>query len=704
MPDRSLSRRRILKASLALAATYTVDVGAARRFRADGVRDKSAGAVAEGRIAPLLGGAKELLKTIENTPSGLLMRSYQLFVPLQLEAIAEGLTPLALLDELAELSESVEETRPLRHRIKALPALAAIHGLADASQEESQEIDARIRAMHARGTEADKDLGSPRDVLQMLWQNLTAALIRNDSSWANLRVSDPLLQQALELVDDYGLGREPMVLQASLCAWQFLTTYRNALGTHPQARWLRDVMHEREVNPEPRFAWFAALSRLLGTSTQRAGNRPQLSEALMAGLGGIAPDPLRDLVTLSKLLDHGLYQGIASGVSHSKYTNAERAREGLAQNLTFLANYGVTPSDRERLIDQVRLLALPSETVQSVKHALSEFSQYVGTTDREARESDLAEAKRLARGVPFWQSDGELTLEGLAARDRSFIADCETAVREQAPDKFTRLLLKPALLAVSAPTDKVESEIRADEVFQRFAKPSQPVWQRLLEASNSAGFQQPARSGSALKVAQATIAPSVIPQPPASPPVKSAEGTSPQLERDTTDDARAGEVLNDSASLQERERLRPMTTADDGISTKRSALVRSFSAILPEAALLKDFAEVFEFRRNFEWLPESASQIERALSDAIGEALVRHVPPSEFDRLSETTVAWDGTAFRALFLAAVEALPDPLVQRLFRRLARLGISPESESLRGAAFAAMHEYVQRRHSGTSGDPW
>lgn len=500
MASSLISRRHALILPLVFAPSS--DLGRATGFRrappgpdnpsvTDTLDERTS--TAAGRVEPLIDGIATLPELILKVPSGALMRLYQTF-PIRPLALAQGSRMTETIEELARVVETARrrsdyQANPLIHRVVALPALASIHALAHLSGDEKAHAEQRILHLHDAAMVPRADIGSPRDLLQMLWQNLTAALIRNDRSWSGLRVSRALLRRGLALVDDYLRESEGVaLLQAALCAWQFLDTYRRARWSERhEGGWSQEQMHELRIRyaDNPSFAWFAAMSDILAQANSHGERLPQFSEAFMGSLARPSDADyrsMRDLVVLSKLSDQSLYRRIDTGDINPPYTTVARARVGLRQNPSFLANFGVRPKDEAELLRRCDIWRLPEGVANAVREGLRDLSiEHTHHLER----PELVDAGEIARQVPFRRDDEEVVAEEALRKDADYAG---RLIRAGAGEASTdEALMVVASMRIPLGSKDAAEQVRDMKQFQALSEALPRLSHKVAEALDLEG-------------------------------------------------------------------------------------------------------------------------------------------------------------------------------------------------------------------------
>jgi hypothetical protein len=347
--------------------------------------------------------AEAIIETFRDAPTGNLMLYYQLFWPIFIRADQ-------VLQRVTELARRYEDKRREKekyerwHRVRVLPAVAAAHalGLVD-DKEEKDVLQSLIVRTHEVALDPESDPN--REVLEIIWQNMTAALIRNRGNWEGFEAGPHLVAQA-EAVCKSFLAGERVLLHAAMTAWQFLLTYERALMERRDALRLAEVRAVRESVmrlPTSDVVWLKALDRLYSRRWEYIQMLPQVSEILIGRQQ--YESKIVDLFTLARL--HTTHSNflLAEGKHYSPYTSAERARKVVEGSLTFLSNYGVVPKDWQKLKTLAESNNLFSEVaIKYLDRIFKEYDTAFSASEFEKRDVDRV---WLAQSVPFRNLDEE---------------------------------------------------------------------------------------------------------------------------------------------------------------------------------------------------------------------------------------------------------------------------------------------------------
>lgn len=233
-------------------------------------------------------------------------------------------------------------------RVRVLPAVARIHALATADPADSQSLSHHICSIHSAALDPDSEEAS-REVLESIWQNATAALIRNSTAWQASAFDITMIEEARKLLFVF-LNDDPYILMPAVSAWQFLLTYEIALRTErstPNSRLLHAIRSViREVADHPvasRSYWFNQLVTMMRKRSKRSQMLPQMNEVLMFRRAGTAEyrDPV-DFFTLVRLEQTHLRLRVRTREVKSPYVWPPRKA---SRTHTFMRDYGLRPEN-----------------------------------------------------------------------------------------------------------------------------------------------------------------------------------------------------------------------------------------------------------------------------------------------------------------------------------------------------------------------
>ena len=239
------------------------------------------------------------------------------------------------------------------HRPVVLPAIARLHALSNARSEMVAEHTDVICRIHAQALDPSSETAS-REVLEGIWQNATAALIRNPSSWEHATFDEALVSEARKLLFTF-LDDDAYLLVPALSAWHFLLAYEIALESRPESaalqRTVRSIVNDvLNHSAGSRSYWLNQLRAFFKEGAGKAAAIPQLNEVLMS-LGSpieknLAPSGLVDLFTLARLEQAFLRARAQAGDFYTPYLWPRRE---ISRTQGFLTEYGFQPSILKRL-------------------------------------------------------------------------------------------------------------------------------------------------------------------------------------------------------------------------------------------------------------------------------------------------------------------------------------------------------------------
>ena len=137
-----------------------------------------------------------ILNLFHNAPTGPLNMYYQLFWPVFIQR-----NEMESVNELRKLCETRQkEDFSKWHRVRSLPAVAAVHAIGSGSSNNVEELTDLIASTLHGGLDAENDPN--REVLEIIWQNMTAALIKNTRSFEHFRVGELSCSRCLAISAD----------------------------------------------------------------------------------------------------------------------------------------------------------------------------------------------------------------------------------------------------------------------------------------------------------------------------------------------------------------------------------------------------------------------------------------------------------------------------------------------------------------------
>ena len=340
-------------------------------------------------------------------------------------------------DEKKPAQEQQYADRP--HRLRALPAVAASHALGLFRGEASEEFRELIAKTHCRAISPDERPN--REVLEIIWQNMTAALVRNKNNWEVFSAGPALIEEAEKVCSKF-LADEPVLLLAAAEAWQFLLTYSRAVecrGDDGELERVRASLDCISSHEGPQLAWFQKFQCFYHTRRTHYDMLPQLTEPAIGRIRATHNQirathnqeevGLVDFLVLMQLqsihTDHLVMQeGIIS-----PYSTAARAKQIVEKTHTKLLAYDVWPSDwpRYRALAAQGTLPLTEETLNFLDDMFEAYERVI-----EPSELDTMNANSIGlfHSVPFYKLDEEQSFIYAHPEMQSF-ADFN-------PDMFTR--------------------------------------------------------------------------------------------------------------------------------------------------------------------------------------------------------------------------------------------------------------------------
>lgn len=372
--------------------------------------------------------AEQVLRAFHDAPSGTLQMYYQLFWPIFITQ--DEWKKVGKIEQLYKETRDRAHEFPRWHRIRALPAVAAAHALASVSPLKADALREIIFRTSQEALDVDKD--PHREVLEIVWQNMTTALIRNPESWDSFNVGD-LISHAQEICFRFLLlhPENSLLLFAAAQAWQFLLTYERAVAGRPGATEnlakIQSAIDKVKSHASPHLVWLTALERLYENRTSYVEMLPQQTEIVMGRRLVKIPFPeASELFTLMRLQMQYNNRLIADGALASPYMrDRKRAADVAKGSLAFLAMHGSSMSDewvRLKNWAQSRDIPLSRDIVQ----------YYNNLPPQRWKESELERKNiiELAHWIPFARLDEQSFAKKLL--DPKLLANSKEAAREVA--------------------------------------------------------------------------------------------------------------------------------------------------------------------------------------------------------------------------------------------------------------------------------
>ncbi|KAA0206752.1 hypothetical protein EDM68_01455 [Candidatus Uhrbacteria bacterium] len=351
-------------------------------------------------------------------PSGTLMAYYQWFWPRVLAEAApldavEAVRDACAMGTAVLRDSSLPEPDGLepdfrkrldnrKHFLRALPAMTALHALPYAEETDRWEL-----ASVVLGTVADALREHPnREVLEIVWQNATTALVANERAWRDFP-SSHVVAAAEDTITAFLDGRpdDTVLLSAASIALQFLYTAAAAAEHADDSAHMQTIqvalerLHRRR---SVHHAWLRPVTQYLRPgSPSRAHVLPQQSELLMGD-----PTPWHDAwQVVAYLRLRAIYTNhlVASRVIVSPFMqDVERAKILPSSTSKWMRLHAFTPTRWRELRDAISRLGLPDDP------ALVEYldSHFFVDQDNSASVQLLLEERanvELAQYIPFRQ-------------------------------------------------------------------------------------------------------------------------------------------------------------------------------------------------------------------------------------------------------------------------------------------------------------
>lgn len=316
----------------------------------------------------------------------------------ELMAIYQGFWPLVLDDPefLHQLERACTEASNANddHRRRALPAVASIHS--------SASLHANLRHHAADliySTHDDALNHNPhREVLEILWQNVTAATIRNELNWTSIAFEQRFFSQGEEVCLRF-LAGERAIFMAAIHAFHAMLAYRLSLRDRrgeDQGVWLdRVIANILERERIGGTGWFERLRQIFDSRTDFEVLLPNLTEVVIGHLN-FDPD-IVDYMVAVRLNHYGLTRRIAAGEISSQFMTSTRAK--LPRTLPLITDYGISP----QIWSRARSKSQGLMSDQAVRDADSLFANYDALlrSSPVQSQSEANTATLLASRVPF---------------------------------------------------------------------------------------------------------------------------------------------------------------------------------------------------------------------------------------------------------------------------------------------------------------
>lgn len=177
----------------------------------------------------LSGQADEIVKLFASAQLATLSTYYQLFWPL-----APGGYVVSELAPAIAKFRNVNPNNRNMHRLAALPVVAQIHAIPQYGREAAELADSQSVMELNRWLSSDNSIDTfnfkRREAIEIVWQNATCAVIRNFDNWTSFEAPE-LADEAARHVYFFMNNDFPELLLPTVCALQFLLTYRSSLNS-----------------------------------------------------------------------------------------------------------------------------------------------------------------------------------------------------------------------------------------------------------------------------------------------------------------------------------------------------------------------------------------------------------------------------------------------------------------------------------------
>lgn len=281
----------------------------------------------------LLPASSELVSTVATAKVAALMTIFQTISPL-----TRSLGAVQTLKRLTSADMNRSEYKLSGHRLRTLPAVAALHSLPYVGVDQIRAIDDVIeRAMHEAF-----DKNPNHESLEIIWQTALAALIRNSHNWQTISFSETTIRYAWWTCMRY-LDGETLLFYAALAAYQFLLSYEQALSAPVAQRSPTTMQAVRDgfaaIKHHGKYQqdfWFNKLSRLYHDRRNLHEMLPQQSEIVLALPKYMEEEnqQVARFFLLSRLHGHQILDKERAKYAHSPYFS-ESALSNPAASLAF---------------------------------------------------------------------------------------------------------------------------------------------------------------------------------------------------------------------------------------------------------------------------------------------------------------------------------------------------------------------------------
>lgn len=255
------------------------------------------------------------------------------------------------MNELDQLSAQLldgPEFAENPHRIRVLPIIARIHALSSGDEEDLIAYRQSIHRMHEDAVSDGPNAN--RLIIDMIWQNATAALIRNQEAWRHTTFDNDLVEDAESVCTQFLDGRVELFMSA-IASWQFLLTYERAVAERKDPKELHLVRQSISRIVEQRLGkqsyWFRGLQKIYRSRMAFDRMLPQMNEVVLgmttpSVLGREATDFFLRVRVQQAQIGHSI-KSTRLRIPHAWTIS------GGERSYTILMNYGFSAQDWERL-------------------------------------------------------------------------------------------------------------------------------------------------------------------------------------------------------------------------------------------------------------------------------------------------------------------------------------------------------------------
>jgi len=353
-------------------------------------------------------GPERLFHTIDSIVSRVaeanvaaLIAMYQFFFP-----FTRDVASIEALKRQSAKAALLEANREHQHRLQGLPAIASVHALGFVDDNEKEYLDDIIVATLSDALDPSKKPN--REILEMVWQNALAALIRNDFNWNAINFSAATIRACEEICVRF-LEGEVALFYAAIAAYQFLLTYDRSLRNRRSAaspgsrQSTQEALSRIEAySSVAAFEWFYRLSNLYRGQIRRDQMIPQQSEIALALQQ--FPIEIADYFLLTRFYGSYVNYEIRSEKIQTPYLSPQRAEfHANTCKLIFGLNRDLTRQHWRQLRDNSQSNFLSLATTRYVDRRLAPTDVQ---EDEIKFDQSFFRARELAQGiVPLKQLD-----------------------------------------------------------------------------------------------------------------------------------------------------------------------------------------------------------------------------------------------------------------------------------------------------------